>query len=96
MGHKTRIMYIECKAGGLTGAARIGRVTYSKTGAPIYYRGKEFSSLKGAEFKANYDEVETDEEYWIPGHEEMASTHSMRLTSRQKSMTTSKMSIGAG
>jgi len=67
MGHKTRIMYIECKAGGLTGAARIGRVTYSKTGATIYYRGKEFRSLKGAGFKANYYEVETGEEYWISG-----------------------------
>ncbi len=29
MGHKTRIMYIERKAGNLTGPARIGRVTYS-------------------------------------------------------------------
>ena len=67
MGHKTRIMYIECKAGGLTGAARIGRVTYSKTGATIYYRGKEFRSLKGAGFKANYYEVETGEDYWISG-----------------------------
>ena len=67
MGHKTRIMYIECKAGSLTGAARIGRVTYSKTGATIYYRGKEFRSLKGAGFKANYYEVETGEEYWVSG-----------------------------
>jgi hypothetical protein len=47
MGHKTRIMYIERKAGNLTGPARIGRVTYSKTVATIYYRGKEFRSLKG-------------------------------------------------
>jgi hypothetical protein len=67
MGHKTRIMYIECKADGLTGPARIGRVTYSKTGATIYYRGKEFISLKGAGFKANYLEVTTGEQYWISG-----------------------------
>lgn len=67
MGHKTRIMYIECKAGGLTGPARIGRVTYSKTLATIYYRGKEFKSLKGAGFKANYYDVETGERYWISG-----------------------------
>jgi hypothetical protein len=46
MGHKTRIMYVECKAGNLTGPARIGRVTYSKTGATIYYRGREFRSLR--------------------------------------------------
>jgi len=67
MGHKTRIMYIERKAGNLTGAARIGRVSYSKTGATVYYRGKEFRSLKGAGFKANYYDVETGDEYWISG-----------------------------
>src|SRR5207302_8883568 len=65
--YMTRIMYIECKAGNLTGPARIGRVTYSKTGATIYYRGKEFRSLKGAGFKANYYNVENGEEYWISG-----------------------------
>jgi hypothetical protein len=59
MGHRTRIMYIERKAGNLTGPARIGRVTYSKTGATIYYGGREFRSLKGAGFKANYFDVET-------------------------------------
>jgi hypothetical protein len=67
MGHKARIMYIECKAGNLTGPARIGRVRYSKTGATIYYRGKEFRSLKGAGFKANYYDVDTGDEYWISG-----------------------------
>jgi hypothetical protein len=60
-------MYIERKAGNLTGPARIGLVTYSKTGATIYYRGKEFRSLKGSGFKANYYEVATGEEYWISG-----------------------------
>jgi len=60
-------MYIERKAGNLTGPARIGRVTYSKSGATIYYRGKAFRSLKGRGFKANYYEVETGEEYWISG-----------------------------
>lgn len=67
MGHKTRVMYLERKAGNLTGPARIGRVTHSKTGATIYYRGKEFRSLKGAGFKANYYDVESGEEYWISG-----------------------------
>jgi hypothetical protein len=67
MGHKTRIMYIEHKAGNLTGPARVGRVTYSKTGAMIYYRGRKFTSLKGAGFKANYRDIETGDEYWISG-----------------------------
>jgi hypothetical protein len=63
-----RIMYIECKSGnGLHGAARIGRVTFSRTGATLHYGGKSFQSLKGGGFKANYFEVETMEEYWISG-----------------------------
>jgi hypothetical protein len=62
-----RIMYIEGKAGGLTGDARIGRVTFSKTGRTLYYRGHTFQSLKGAGFKSNYYCVETGEDYWISG-----------------------------
>jgi hypothetical protein len=60
-------MYIECKAGGLTGDARIGRVTFSKTGRTLYYRGQRFQSLKGAGFKSNYYNVDTGEDYWISG-----------------------------
>lgn len=62
-----RIMYIERKAGSLTGASRIGRVTFSKTGRTLYYRGQTFQSLKGAGFKSNYYCVETGENYWISG-----------------------------
>ena len=60
-------MYIENKAGGLTGIARIGRVSFSKTGRTLYYGGKALQSLKGAGFKFNYYDVETGEEYWISG-----------------------------
>jgi hypothetical protein len=77
-----RIMYIECKgggfvdfcgvaqlsqSGGLHGSARIGRVTFSRTGATLHYGGKSFQSLKGSGFKANYFDVETGEQYWISG-----------------------------
>jgi hypothetical protein len=64
---KTRIMYIESKGDGLTGPARIGRVTFSKTGATLRYAGREFQSLKGHGFKANYFDVEMGEHYWISG-----------------------------
>jgi hypothetical protein len=64
---KPRIKYIEYKGNDLTGPARIGRVTFSKTGETLYYRGKSFQSLKGNGFKANYYDVETLEEYWISG-----------------------------
>ena len=60
-------MYIESKAGGLVGPARIGRVTFSKTGATLHYAGKSFQSLKGRGFKSNYYEVESGEPYWISG-----------------------------
>jgi hypothetical protein len=64
---KTRIMYIECKAGSLDGPARIGRVTYSKTGKSLKYGGRTFQSLKGRGFKSNYYDVETGDAYWISG-----------------------------
>jgi hypothetical protein len=62
---KSRVMYIECKAGSLNGPARVGRVTFSKTGLSIYYRDKKFLRIRG--FKANYQDAETHAEYWISG-----------------------------
>ena len=64
---QSRIMYIERKAGGLTGDARIGRVKFSKTGKTLYYQGRVFQSLKGKGFKSNFFELESGEEYWISG-----------------------------
>jgi hypothetical protein len=64
---KSRVMYVESKAGGLTGPARIGRVKFSKTGVTLYYGGKTFQSLKGRGFKSNYFDVESGEPYWISG-----------------------------
>ena len=71
---KSRVMYIECKAAGLNGPARIGRVTFSKTGKGIYYRGHFFHSLKGQGFKANFRNEQTGEEYWISARAAMART----------------------
>ncbi len=64
---KTRIMYVECKAEGLSGPARIGCVSFSKSGATVYYAGREFRTLRGRGFKANYFDVETGDHYWISG-----------------------------
>jgi hypothetical protein len=60
-----RIMYIESNSAGLNGPARIGRVTFSKTGLSIYYKGKSFLRVQG--FKANYQDAETHDECWISG-----------------------------
>ncbi|MFO8015260.1 MAG: 1-deoxy-D-xylulose-5-phosphate synthase [Phycisphaerae bacterium] len=64
---KPRIMYIELKSGHSDdGPARIGRVTFSRTGKTIYYRGHRFQSLKGGGY-ANYVDIDTGDEYWISG-----------------------------
>jgi hypothetical protein len=60
-------MYIECKGDGLSGPARIGRVSFSKRGKTLHYGGKRFRSLRGAGFKANYVDIETGDECWISG-----------------------------
>ena len=64
-----RIMYIENKSeeNDLVGEAYIGRVTFSKTGKSIHYKGKTFQTLSGNGFKANYFDVETGDHYWISG-----------------------------
>jgi len=65
MAAKTKIMYIEPKEDGvLGGTARIGRVTYSKSGRTLYYQGHEFFAAEG--FKSNYMD-EARQEYWISG-----------------------------
>lgn len=67
MAKRSRIMYIEYKGDSVVGSARIGRVTYSKTGSTLYYKDKAFQSLKGSGFKANFFDVTTGERYWISG-----------------------------
>jgi hypothetical protein len=60
-------MYIEAKGDGFVGPARIGRVTFSKTRQSIHYNGRTFQTLSGRGFKANYFDVETNDQYWISG-----------------------------
>ena len=64
---KTRVMYIERKAGELSGPARIGRVVFSKSGKSVYYGGRRFQTLSGSGYKANYFDSESDDHYWISG-----------------------------
>jgi hypothetical protein len=60
-----RIMYIECKAQGLDGPGRIGRVGFSRSRQSFYYAGKRFKKTSG--YKYNCFDVETGENYWISG-----------------------------
>ncbi|OLE54331.1 MAG: 1-deoxy-D-xylulose-5-phosphate synthase [Acidobacteria bacterium 13_1_20CM_3_53_8] len=60
-------MYIEHKLDGIVGPARIGRIIFSKSGKSLSYKGREFVTLDGRGFKANYADSETGERYWISG-----------------------------
>jgi len=61
-------MWIEAKGDdGIAGPARIGRVSFSKSGQSVYYRGNRFETLSGYGFKSNYRDMETGEHYWISG-----------------------------
>lgn len=62
-----RLMYIEYKGDGIVGPARIGWVTFSKSGKTVNYRGHRFASLAGHGFKANYFDEDTGDHYWISG-----------------------------
>ena len=65
-GLKRRLMYIENKNGTILGSdARIGWVTFSKTGRTVYYAGKSFLVAKG--ISGNHIDEESGEEYWISG-----------------------------
>ena len=64
---RSRIMYIEDKSSEISGPARIGRVTFSKTGKSIYYRGRLFQTLAGYGSKANYFDAATGDHFWISG-----------------------------
>lgn len=66
-GQRTRMMYVELKSGyGDNGPAWIGRVTFSKSGRSIFYRGRELIRIKGG-VAGNYMDVQTREEFWISG-----------------------------
>lgn len=64
---KTAIMYVEYKGDGLAGSATISRVTLSKTGRTVYYRGRSLQSLNGSGYKTSHFDIETGEHYWISG-----------------------------
>lgn len=65
---RTRVMYIEKKTGHAgNGPARIGRVTFSRSGRSVHYQGKTFQRIKGGGVSGNYSEIETGDEYWISG-----------------------------
>jgi hypothetical protein len=67
-GQQQRLMYIENKQGDIEGfKARIGWVTFSKSGRSIYYRSLTLKPIKGGGISGNYYCEETGQEYWVSG-----------------------------
>jgi hypothetical protein len=65
-GLRRRVMYVENKSGLIDGVrARIGWVTFSKTGKTVYYRGRTL--LKANVTSGNFLDTESGEEFWVSG-----------------------------
>lgn len=60
-----RIVYIENKTESLSGPARIGRVTESKSGKTLHYRGRRL--LRAPGYKWNHVDLDTGERFWVSG-----------------------------
>lgn len=64
----SRIVYMELESGYRDdGPARVGRVTFSKSGRSLYYKGRRFERIRKGGVRGNYVDVETGEGYWISG-----------------------------
>jgi len=67
-GKERRVMYVENKDGLLEGAhARIGWVTFSKSGRTVYYQGRSLVAIGGSGIRGNFMDVESREEFWVSG-----------------------------
>ena len=67
-GLKTRLMYLENKDGDIDGVpARIGWVTFSRSGRSVRYRGRVLLPVGGRGLRGNYIDEATGEEFWVSG-----------------------------
>ena len=86
-----RVMYIENKSDGLSGAGRIGWVEMSRSTRSYTYAGKRFLKTKSG-YKYNCIEEETGAHYWISGPKRKAA---IRCTAELSTlMTTQELSTG--
>ena len=76
-GSKTRLMYVESKSGLIDGAsARIGWVTFSKSGRSVYYRGLSLVRANSGGLSGNFIDAESGDVYWVSGVKQSGSnTH---------------------
>jgi hypothetical protein len=61
-------MYVENKDGLIDDAqARIGWVTFSKSGRTVYYSGRSLKAIGGRGVRGNFRDERSGEEFWISG-----------------------------
>ena len=61
-------MYVENKDGLIDdGQARIGWVTFSKSGRTVYYSGRSLKAIGGRGVRGNFIDERSGEEFWISG-----------------------------
>jgi hypothetical protein len=82
-GLERRVMYLENKDGLLEGAgARIGWVSFSKTGCTVYYAGRSLKATGGKGVRGNFIDEQSGEEFWISGIKKRgANSHERESTS---------------
>lgn len=67
-GLDRRLMYVEAKAGLIEGAqARIGWVTFSRSGRSLRCRNLTLARLEGGGSVGNYADEATGDEFWVSG-----------------------------
>jgi hypothetical protein len=67
-GERRRVMYVENKDGDIDGVrARIGWVTFSKTGLNVHYRGRTLKRSGGHGVRGNFFDEATGDEFWVSG-----------------------------
>jgi hypothetical protein len=82
-GLERRLMYLENKDGLLDGVqARIGWVSFSKSGRTVYYGGRSLKAIGGRGIRGNFMDEQSGEEFWISGVKKKGSnTHADVATS---------------
>jgi hypothetical protein len=67
-GLERRVMYVENKDGLLGDtSARIGWVSFSKSGRTVYYAGRSLKAIGGRGIRGNFMDEISGEEFWVSG-----------------------------
>lgn len=86
-GESRRVMYVENKDGDIDGpAARIGWLTFSRSGRSVRYRGRELLRAKGG--RGNYIDIASRDQYWVSGIKCAGRMRTGRSRCRSRSMPT--------